>query len=180
MGNSKDIIARADEILRDVKPHGRLPERVIAFIVAKLQFPGVFPSVGAEKHINEEGIDKKDWIELKVAFQFSELMLGDYTDGETVPETVLKVMAEHVVNEVTDLIANGDTNIDEDEDTLLFLMDGLKKRREWPDGYAISDKMLIEASRDMYKAVLDVELTTYLRVIEGLTVTAEPTADPSP
>lgn len=155
----------------NIADHGKARPAFVASIVEKLRMPGgAFPLVvgvpGFPPGVSEK---PRKWHGLITSLALN----PEVIEGSAVPLT--DVIVNHMVNDLVDLFVNGDVN--NTEDPLLSLFDGLEKRTKWPDAFLISTEVQVrswtetlvkeDTSEDEpLRQEFHVELTMYVAVDE--------------
>lgn len=154
---NRDILKEADARIQQINDAARLtsPE-LMKGIVKGLQLPGLFPSVLLEEHGRWS-----NWHEVKALIQIDAATLES---AATPSAAIHTLFTGHIVNDMTELMIDGDTEAP--EDSLLQMFDGLKKRTQWPEAFAISDLARIKAEQTDEFKTISIELTMYIRPVE--------------
>lgn len=100
-----------------------------------LQLGPGFPDVVTSAHDSYDA-----WTHLKAEVRLNESVLNTADVHTTLATCFVNTMR----NDLLELFAQGDT---ESEDELLKVMDGLRKRTEWPSAFVISQRVEVKAER---------------------------------
>ncbi len=137
----------------NIPSYGLANVEILERLVSALQLGPWFPAIVTDQHV-----DHNTWTYLRTEVRFNELLLA----GDTVREALTSCLVNAVRTDLLELFTQGDT---ESEDKLLGVMDGLRKRTEWPSAFVISQRL--EVSTKHVEEELCVELGLYVTATEG-------------
>lgn len=153
--HNKLLVRTAQALTASIKDHGELAG--FAEIVAKLfAFGHGFPRVVVgtqDQHVT--------WKDVSTVMQLHPNAI-DGMSSDDAAIVIRDLLTQHCASELSDLFANGDTASD---DSLLCLMDGLRKRTEWPRAFVISHTVPARVSINA-AGLLDVEVRLSVTTVE--------------